>query len=211
MEKADGSVASVVRQKVEAWRPAGVSASVHVVAILGLMGLLHGRLHNAPYKLPGTAQGDRLLTFYSPGTTPHAVSEIAEKDTLPKPPSLFAKATVTAPPKKQVGAPAAETGVGSSTESGQGEGDIRIAVQRFFPYPTIDVTTLPHGTHSDVILNAVIGEDGKITELTVVKGLGPVVDDAVIATVKQWTFAPATKNGTPISSEQELHFHYERS
>jgi protein TonB len=43
------------------------------------------------------------------------------------------------------------------------------------------------------------------------KGLGQPIDDVVIATVKQWSFAPATRNGVPIPSEQELHFHYERS
>jgi protein TonB len=36
------------------------------------------------------------------------------------------------------------------------------------------------------------------------------VEQQVIATVQTWTFTPATRNGTPIASEQELLFHYER-
>ena len=43
------------------------------------------------------------------------------------------------------------------------------------------------------------------------KGLGYGVDEAVMATVQQWTFHPATRNGQPVPSEQELLFHYERS
>jgi protein TonB len=41
-------------------------------------------------------------------------------------------------------------------------------------------------------------------------GLDPSVDQAVIATVRQWLFTPATKDGVPVVSEQEFHFHYER-
>jgi hypothetical protein len=29
-------------------------------------------------------------------------------------------------------------------------------------------------------------------------------------TVNQWTYVPAMKNGVPVASVQELHFHYER-
>jgi hypothetical protein len=52
---------------------------------------------------------------------------------------------------------------------------------------------------------------GKIAELTLMQGLGPAIDDAVIALVNQWYFVPATKNGVPVPSVQELHFHYERA
>jgi protein TonB len=62
-----------------------------------------------------------------------------------------------------------------------------------------------------VILDAVIDEHGKISDLKLMHGLGQPIDDVVIATVRQWSFAPATRNGVPIPSEQELHFHYERS
>ena len=61
-----------------------------------------------------------------------------------------------------------------------------------------------------MILDAVIDDHGKITQLTLVKGLGSPVDETVIATVQQWTYTPAMKNGVPVASEQELHFHYER-
>ncbi len=60
-----------------------------------------------------------------------------------------------------------------------------------------------------MILNAVIDER-EYSELTLLKGLGSPVDEYVIATVQQWKYTPAKKNGVPVVSEQELHFHYER-
>ena len=61
-----------------------------------------------------------------------------------------------------------------------------------------------------MILNATIGEDGRIRQLRLMQGLGHGVDESVIATVQQWTYHPATRDGKPIASEQEIHFHYER-
>ena len=60
------------------------------------------------------------------------------------------------------------------------------------------------------MLDAVIDEHGRVTQLTLLKGLAPAIDQAVIATVRQWLFTPATKDGVPVASEQEFHFHYER-
>jgi protein TonB len=61
-----------------------------------------------------------------------------------------------------------------------------------------------------VVLDAVIDEHGNVAQLTLVKGLGSPIDQDVIATVQQWRYTPAMKNGVPVASEQELHFHYER-
>jgi protein TonB len=44
----------------------------------------------------------------------------------------------------------------------------------------------------------------------VVHSLGPAIDNAVIATVNQWLYTPAMKDGVPVPSVEELHFHYER-
>ena len=60
------------------------------------------------------------------------------------------------------------------------------------------------------MLDAVIDERGHISKLTVLRSLGPAIDESVLATVEQWTFTPATLDGKPVSSGQELHFHYQR-
>jgi protein TonB len=92
-----------------------------------------------------------------------------------------------------------------------GDGDISIALVQFHPNPKPDLSTLPLGTAGDVILDAIIDDHGKIARLTIARGLGSPIDDTVLATVGQWTFTPATRNGVPTASEQEILFHYEHS
>ena len=67
------------------------------------------------------------------------------------------------------------------------------------------------GTKGDVILDIVIDPTGKIADIKMTSGLGHGIDETIIATVQQWTFRPATRDGQPVASEQELHFHYEKA
>ena len=92
-----------------------------------------------------------------------------------------------------------------------GSGNINIALVSYFPTPKPDLSTLPRGTKGDVILDIVIDTTGKIADIKMTSGLGHGIDENVIATVQQWTFHPATKDGQPVASEQELHFHYEKA
>ncbi|HEY4010865.1 MAG TPA: energy transducer TonB, partial [Acidobacteriaceae bacterium] len=89
-------------------------------------------------------------------------------------------------------------------------GNISIALVQFHPRPQPDLSTLTPGASGDVVLDALIDAQGHIAHLSIAKSLGPSVDQQVIATVQTWTFTPATRNGAPIASEQELLFHYER-
>ena len=188
-----------------------LSTLAHAVVLFLAFGVLHTS-HIAPFKLPGTAHGLTMLTYYAAGSPPHAVSDIPEKAPVKqKADTSHAALTLPMPKPKPLAAPATQDGTGNSSDDGLGEGDIKIAEQTYFPYPRPSLSSLPHGTSSDVILDAVIDEHGKISDLKLMKGLGQPIDDVVIATVRQWSFAPATRNGVPIPSEQELHFHYERS
>jgi protein TonB len=154
--------------------------------------------------------GLSLLTYYSPGGPQTSSNELQAKKAVATEALSHQPSPVPAPKTQAVAAPKTDAGTGTASESGLGDGDVKIALQKVFPYPKPDLSALPHGTRGDVILNAVIDAKGNISELTLLKGLGPEIDNAVIATVKQWSYSPATKNGVPVSSEQELHFHYER-
>jgi protein TonB len=187
-----------------------VSACAHIVFLAGVFGLLHGRAKLVPQRLPGTNQGTHLLTYYSPGSV-HAASAVTAPD-KPLPPAQVSLLRTPVPPKPAVATtPSAEKGSGSAEQSGLGDGDLNIALQVYFPHPTPNLSSLPRGTKGDVILNAVIDEHGKIAELTLVQGMGAPIDNAVMATVRDWSYTPATRNGKPVVSEQELFFHYERS
>lgn len=186
------------------------SAVIHAAVLLALLGVWHRAPIVAPYKLPGTAHGLSLLTYYSPGGPETAANDLQAKKAVATEALARHAPPVPAPSTKTVTAPSAQAGIGSSAESGLGEGDIKIALQKVFPYPKPDLSVLPHGTKGDVILNAVIDINGNISELTLLKGIDPAIDNLVIATVKQWSYTPAMKDGVPVPSEQELHFHYER-
>lgn len=100
------------------------------------------------------------------------------------------------------------TGEGAAGHSAWGKGQITIAYTKFFPYPAPDLSTMPAGTEGDVVLTALIDDQGKISDLTLLTGIDPAINRDVIQTVRSWTFTPATKDGLPVSSRQEIHFHF---
>jgi periplasmic protein TonB len=115
------------------------------------------------------------------------------------------------PPNPGRLSPTPQTGEGISGHSAWGKGEITIAYAKFFPYPAPDLSTMRPGTEGDVVLDALIDEQGKISNLTLVAGIDSAIDHDVIQTVRVWTFTPATQDGLPISSKQELHFHFRSS
>jgi protein TonB len=192
-------------------RSAVVSAGIHVGVLGVLLGGFHWAPKVAPYRLPGTETGIRTLTYFSAGNPqPHSIDSPVKNAQVEK--KVVDKARDALRPAKPESAPAtrADAGSGDAVKSGLGEGNITIALQKVFPYPKPDLSSMAHGTSGDVILDAVIDEHGKISALTLLKGLGDPIDKNVIATVEQWSYTPAMKDGVPVASEQELHFHYER-
>src|ERR1700722_6169466 len=186
-----------------------LSLAVHAAVFLVFALLAYRTPRIAPFRLPGTAKGLTLLTYYSPGSRKPAASDSIVHSKQTKINAKSGSRTDIAKPVPPE-PPQADAGTGNTTESGLGEGDIRIALAQSFPDPQPDLSGLAHGTKGDIILNAVIDLFGKVRELTSPKGLDPSIDKVVIATVKQWLFTPATKGGVPVASEQEFHFHYER-
>jgi periplasmic protein TonB len=185
-----------------------LSVAVHAAVFLVFALWAYRTPRIAPFRLPGTAKGLTLLTYYSPGSSKPSATDATVHSKRTKSARTESRKDVDTPTPPAP--PRADAGTGNTTESGLGEGDIRIAMLQHFPYPHPDLSALAHGTRGDVILDAVIDEHGRITGLTLLKGLDPSIDQAVIATVRQWLFTPATKDGVPVVSEQEFHFHYER-
>ncbi len=187
-----------------------VSVVVHMALLLIVVGGLHSAPHVAPYRLPGTKQGVTALTYFAAGSRMPVPS-----DSLQKQPEKVKRLPLPVPvpsvPKMEAATNSgAQSGLDNAPQSGLGEGDISIALETYFPYPHPNLSGLPRGTKGDVILDAVVDEEGKISKLTLVRGLGSPVDEEVIAAVQQWRYTPAKRQGVPVSSERELHFHYER-
>ena len=191
-------------------RGVGTSLVVHLgVVLLLVFGIGMGVKIAEPLRMPGTKSGERMLLSYSPGGKP-ATGELVARHLpvqhrvpKPQPSATLAAAPSTAPQL-------AEAGPGESGASGLGDGDIRIALPQFNPRPQPDLSSLPHGTSGNVVVDVVIDTAGHVSALTLVKGLGKPIDEAVLETVHTWVFTPASKDGKVIPSEQEILVHYDR-
>jgi protein TonB len=187
-----------------------ISAVIHAIFLIAVAGVLHRATKLEPHRMPGTHGGLQQLTYYAPGSTHTATNTVQAKVVDQQKPTLAAKPLAKTPATQKTAALDAQRGDANAGQSGLGDGNITIALQKYFPYPKPSLISLPPGAAGDVILQAVIDEHGKITGLTLLAGLGPAIDNNVIQTVNQWTYTPATKDGVPVASVEELHFHYER-
>jgi len=61
-------------------------------------------------------------------------------------------------------------------------------------YPTIALTARREGT---VVIDAIIGEDGRVKQATVLKSVA-LLDEAALTAVRQWVFTPTRLNGEPV-------------
>jgi TonB family protein len=62
----------------------------------------------------------------------------------------------------------------------------------------------------DVIVEVTIDEQGTIVQKVVLHSLGPAVDNRILAALEKWQFSPASKNGVPIPSKQDVYYHFPR-
>lgn len=62
-------------------------------------------------------------------------------------------------------------------------------------YPTIAQSARVEG---EVVIDAIIGEDGRVRDATVQSG-HPLLKDAALTAVRQWVFSPTTLNGEPVA------------
>lgn len=186
------------------WTWASVGAHAAVLAAL----LLHGPVTLSKAARPGTKHGTLAEVTYLPGsnTASRAVLDSAHPETIkpsPKPPVRAAEdPKLTLPPSA---VRAQDTAAAASDAAG--DGDITLALVITAPHPEPQRTP---GMRGDVVIDVTIGADGKLSDAKVVRGLGSPIDQQVLATVQQqWSWHPATKNGLPVASEQELLFHYD--
>jgi protein TonB len=186
------------------------SLAVHACVLVALLYVRSPQL--APVERPGDATGHLLSLTYAPGMSAPTATLQSEKvpprKSVPSP-------SIPAPTPAQPQVAAAATAATSSPNASSGvdalgDGDTTVALVVAHPSPKPDLSQLPSGTSGDVIVDVVIDKDGKIAKYTMMHGLGHGVDQTVLATIQQWTFQPATRNGVPVASEQELLFHYVR-
>ncbi|MGE5206679.1 MAG: energy transducer TonB [Chlamydiota bacterium] len=96
---------------------------------------------------------------------------------------------------------------GSMLEGAVGA-EVRPALPQVFPDPDVDRTSLPSSVQGDVIVEITIDERGNVTDERLLTGVDHGVDEKVMAALRNWHFLPATSDGVPIASKQDVHFHF---
>ena len=215
-------------EKRASWRRAAASIVVHL-CVLALIAW-HPRVRAARVFLPGTSQGTHVEITYLPGRAPQPTishkkakpaAPVAEQLKRPDPNFLAPEPVLhalmppprpkLAPPREAAAdehAPPSPTPNALTGTDAMGSGDIQIALTVYSPSPKPDLSQLPHGTQGEVVLDVTIDTSGKVADLALLHPLGYGIDNAVVSTVRSWVFHPATENGVPVESVQELHFHY---
>ena len=193
--------------------PSSCALLLHVATVACLLHVFSSFL--APMRLPGTSFGTHLSLTYLPGRTAQRPALMTPKQHPPKqiPVASTALRSPSTVPQISSTARAPSTPPLDPAEGNDalGTGNVNIALAIDFPTPKPDLTQLPPGTVGDVVVDIVIDAEGKVSSITMHHGLGYGVDEVVVATVQQWSFHPATRDGQPVASEQELHFHYQRT
>ncbi len=82
------------------------------------------------------------------------------------------------------------------------------ALPQVFPDPAVSRADLPPGVQGDVIVEVTIDEQGNVVETKLIRGIGYGIEDRVLATLRQWHFRPAYRDGVTIASQHIVSFHY---
>jgi TonB family protein len=97
---------------------------------------------------------------------------------------------------------------GSLSDGPEYGSEVRPALPYIFPDPPVSRSDLPDGVQGKVIVEITIDELGNVIDTKLLQGLHPSIDAKVIATLKQWRFRPATRDGRAIASKQDALFTY---
>jgi protein TonB len=109
--------------------------------------------------------------------------------------------------KQSGGAPAGS--VYGSSSYGELEGhDVRPALPIAGSNPHASSADLDGKAEGNVVVEVAIDTDGNIVNTKVLQSLGAEVDTRVLMALRDWRFRPATRDGQPIPSLQDVVFHF---
>jgi protein TonB len=194
------------------------SALVHIAIVAGLFApvapifvsprlVAHGEGGNAA---PATA-----IALYVPSDLRAAIAPKPAALTLPTAPrpenpqkSAAKKRMNALAPEHPAGDKAAGSPSGTSYVGLTYGDEVKPALPSVFPDLKIHRDDLPDGVQGDVVIEVTIDTQGNVIEEKLLQGIGHGVDERAIAVVRDWRFRPATRNGVPIPSKHDVHFHF---
>ncbi len=105
-------------------------------------------------------------------------------------------------------APRAGTPWGSLLQGPIDGHEVRPAFPLVFPDPVVPQSQIPSGVAGNVIVEITIDEQGNVTAMKVLQGLGYGIEEKVLAALRNWRFQPAMMDGHAIASQQDVHFRF---
>jgi TonB family protein len=106
--------------------------------------------------------------------------------------------------------PAAGSPYGSASDGALFGSEVRPALWASGYDPVIGAGDLTGVTEGNEVVEITIDDQGNVVRTAVLKSLGPGVDAKVVAALENWHFHPATRDGVPIPSRQDVYYHYPR-
>jgi protein TonB len=194
-------------------------APVFVAPSEGLAGV-HG---NAVTHLYWLAQSGEASELHPGPASLHPTRPAAPHLVLPKtqvavgPPATDVVAEAHSPvqdnDKNAASTPGASAGnpYGSLSEGRDTGHDVRPALPVFTFEPVVDRSQLPGGVEGNCIVEITIDEAGNVVAQSVVQSMGAAIDTQVLSAVSHWRFRPATRDGVPIPSKQDVVYHFKPS
>ena len=203
------------------------SVSIHLLLV---MLLLHGRspVFVAPSSVLRGANGSEVTPLYwapdnamtpsdrtkatpqaslqkrltwKPADRKAAKPTVPHTDSIPQDQDQIAAATPA--PARAGGSP-----YGSLTEGPTTGLEIRPALPVATSEPLVGLGDLQGITEGNVVVEITIDESGNIVAKSVVQSMGAVLDGRVLAALESWHFRPATRDGVPIPSKQDVVYHF---
>jgi TonB family protein len=104
--------------------------------------------------------------------------------------------------------PTAGSPYGSLSDGASGGEEIRPALPAVTSEPRVNAADLLGIAEGNVVIEITIDESGAIVSKAVVHSMGPAIDAKVLAALESWRFHPATRDGVPIPSKQDVVYHF---
>lgn len=86
--------------------------------------------------------------------------------------------------------------------------DVRPAIETTNLDPPISKSEIPAGVEGDVIVEITIDDQGNVVGERLLQGIGYGIDEKIMSFVHNLHYRPATKDGVPIPSRNDHHWHF---
>ena len=105
-------------------------------------------------------------------------------------------------------APTAGSTYGSLSDGATSGEDVRPALPAVTSEPRVGPDELRGIGEGNVVVEITIDEGGAIVGKSVMQSMGPAIDAKVLEALENWRFHPATRDGVPIPSKQDVVYHF---